>query len=144
MRARLFFASKWFLSERAIQFRFEILVSWCFFSTLQVSLAKVYYTFAQEPDKFFWARLKKKLLHLWESDWNTWRKERFCLFVVQGLWLMQPVRDIKLLGEWIRCLYSNVIDRLFVATSQSINDLRVQMLRRGTSQLALIRVPLVH
>ena len=50
----------------------------------------------------------------------------------------------EILREWIRCLYNNVIDRLCVATSQSINDRREQMLRLDTSQLALIRVPIVH
>ena len=50
----------------------------------------------------------------------------------------------KILRERISCLYNNVIDRLCVATSQSIIDRREQMMRRDTSQLALIRVPVVH
>ena len=50
----------------------------------------------------------------------------------------------KILREWIRCLYNNVIDRLCVATSQSIKDRREQMLRLDTSELALIRVLIVH
>ena len=43
------------------------------------------------------------------------------------------------LSEWIRFLYYNVIDHLVEVTSQSTNDLRVQMLRPDTNQLALIR-----
>ena len=50
----------------------------------------------------------------------------------------------KTLQEWIRCLYNNVTDRLFVATGQSINDRKEQMLRLDTSQLAPIAVPYVH
>ena len=50
----------------------------------------------------------------------------------------------EILREWIRCLYNNVIHRLFEATSQSINDPRVQTLRLDTKQLALIRDATVH
>ena len=50
----------------------------------------------------------------------------------------------KISKEWIRCFDKNVIDHLFVATSQPINDRREQMLRPDTSQLSLIRVPFVH
>ena len=53
-------------------------------------------------------------------------------------------RGYKILEESIQCLYNNVIDRLCVATSQSVNDRREQMLRLNTGQLALIRVPFVH
>ena len=44
----------------------------------------------------------------------------------------------------IHCLYNKVIDHVFVATSQPINDLREQMFRIDTSQLALIRVSIVQ
>ena len=50
----------------------------------------------------------------------------------------------KILREWIRCLYKIVIDRLFVATSQSTNDRRLETLRLDTNQLVLIRDPIVH
>ena len=59
-------------------------------------------------------------------------------------WTVSAGPGYKILREFIRCLYNNVIDRLFVAASQSINDCREQMLRLDTSQLALIRVPFVH
>ena len=61
------------------------------------------------------------------------------MFVVGNFSLFQPVRE-KNLKEWIQFSYNNVIDRLCVETSQSINDLGEQMLRLDTSQLALIRV----
>ena len=50
----------------------------------------------------------------------------------------------KVLRDSIRSLYNNVIDRLCVATSQSKNYRREQMLRLDSNQLALIRVPIVH
>ena len=42
---------------------------------------------------------RKRFLHLWENDWNTWRVERFCVFIVQNVWLFQPFRDIKFWGN---------------------------------------------
>ena len=53
------------------------------FYALQVFFAKIYDTFAEERDKPFWARLKEKILHLWENDGTTWRVERFFVFIVQ-------------------------------------------------------------
>ena len=50
----------------------------------------------------------------------------------------------KILREWIRCLYNNVMDHLFVETSQSTNDRRLQPLRLDTNQVALIRDPTMH
>ena len=50
----------------------------------------------------------------------------------------------KSLRERIQCLYNDVVDRLCVATSQSIIDRSDQMLRHDTIQLVLIRVPIVH
>ena len=50
----------------------------------------------------------------------------------------------KILREWNQCVFINVIDRLCMATCQSVNDRREQMLRPDTSQLALIRVPIVR
>ena len=44
----------------------------------------------------------------------------------------------KTLRGWIGCLYNNVVDRLFGATSQSTNNLRVQMMPHNTNQQSLI------
>ena len=49
--------------------------------------------------KSFGQDWRKRLLHLWENDWNTWRVERFCVLIVQTFWLFQPVRDIKFWGN---------------------------------------------
>ena len=46
---------------------------------------------------------------------------------------------IKILGKWIQCLYIKVIDRLFVATSQSLYDRRKELLRLDASHLPQIR-----
>ena len=86
---------------------------------------------------------RRRLLHLWENDWNTWRVESFCVFIVQIFWLFQSVRDKKILREWIRCLYNNVIDRLYVVTNQSTTDQREQTLHLDTSQLVLNQDPTV-
>ena len=90
-----------------------------------------------------WARLKDKtfafvgiiLEHLesWEVLCSSSRK--FDCFSRSG---------IKILRELIRCLYNNVIDRLFVATSQSTNDRRLQTLSPDINQKALIHDPTVH
>ena len=48
------------------------------------------------------------------------------------------------LKDWIRCLYNNVIDRLFDATSQLTNDPRIQTLRLDTKQLLLIGDQTLH
>ena len=49
----------------------------------------------------------------------------------------------KILTEWIWCLYDNVIDRLFVVTSQSTSERKVQTLRLDANQVALIRGPIL-
>ena len=49
----------------------------------------------------------------------------------------------KILRERIRCLYSNVINRVFVATNQSKSDQREQTLHLDTSQLVLKQDPTV-
>ena len=48
------------------------------------------------------------------------------------------VRGYEIMTKWIHYLYSNVVDRLFVATNQSMNDRREQTLRLDSSQLILI------
>ena len=44
-----------------------------------------------------------------------------------------------ILKEWIQCLCSNVVNHLFVATSQSTTDPMVQTWRFNTSDLTLIQ-----
>ena len=51
---------------------------------------------------------------------------------------VSAIPGYKILREWIRCLFKNVIDHLCVATSESVNGRREQVLRLDTSQLVLI------
>ena len=62
---------------------------------MQVPFEQVYYAFAEKPDKLFDQDWSIRLLHLGEYDWNNWRVERFCVFIVQRLYMFQSVRDIK-------------------------------------------------
>ena len=114
------------------------------FYALQVCFGQIYYAFAKKQDKLFWARLKektfaiagKRLEHLENREILCVHRPKFSTFSAGP--------GYSVLWEWIRCLYNNVIDRVCVATGQSINDRREQMLRPDTNQLALIRVPIVH
>ena len=42
---------------------------------------------------------RKRLLHLWEIDWNSWRVQKTCAFIVQKFRLFQSVRKKKLWGN---------------------------------------------
>ena len=114
------------------------------FYALQVSFEQIYYAFAEKPDKLFWARLRektfafagKRLKHL-----DT--KDILCVHRSKTL-NASTIRGYKTSRDWIQCLYNNLIDRLLVATSQTIKDSREQKLRLDTSQLALIRAPVTH
>ena len=139
----LFFASKWFLSEGACECYLKSCHVLSFFA-LQVCFEKIYYTFAKEPDKLLWARLREKaspIVGKWLEHLEN--REVFCVHRPNFLTVSDGL-GYKILREWIRCLYINVIDCLFVATSQHINDGKEQMLRLATNQLGLIRVPIVH
>ena len=111
--------------------------TWCFFMLCRFPLSRFIMHSQRNRINSFGQDWRKRLLHLWENDWNTWRVEKFFVFIVQKFWLFQPVRDKKNSREWIRCLYTNVIDRLCVATNQSTNDQRKQTLQLDTSQLVL-------
>ena len=77
-----------------------IMTAWYEDKTLFIE--KINYTFAEEPDMFFWARHKETIFETLESrkrDWNIWRKESFCLTIVQNLWKFQLVPHIKLWGN---------------------------------------------
>ena len=86
---------------------------------------------------------RKRLLHLWENDWNTCRVESFCVFIVQNFSTVSVGPGYKTLREWIPCLYNNEIDRMCVVTNQPTNDQREQMLHLDTSQLVLNQDPTV-
>ena len=114
------------------------------FYALRVSFEKIHKTFAKEPDKLFWTRLKekafafvgKRLEHLVSI-------ESFCVHRPKFL-TVSAAPGYKILRQWLRCLYNNVINRLCVATSQSTNDRREQMLCLYTNQVALIGDASMH
>ena len=113
------------------------------FHALQVSCEKIRYTFEQEHDKLFRATLKEK-------SFAFVGKRMDYLESIETLCVHRPIFFIvsagpvyKILRESIPCLYNNVIERLFVATSQRIDDRREQILRADTIKLDLIRVPIV-
>ena len=95
-------------------------------------------------DKLFWARLKEKTFAFVGKGLEHLEKREILCVHRRKFLTVSAGPGYKSLREWIRCLYNNVIDRLCVATSQSINDRGEQMLRLDTSQPNLIRVPIVH
>ena len=144
MPERLLFAQNcFFLEKEHSNFDLNLCHVMTFYA-LQVSYEKIYNTLAQELDEFFGQDWRKRHLRLWENDWNTWRVQKTCVFIVQKFLTVSAGPGCKILGEWIWCRYLNVINRLLVATSQSINNRREHMLRLDISQLALIRVLIVH
>ena len=99
------------------------------FYALQVSFAQIYYEFAKKPDKLFWARLKEKTFaFLGKCLEHLESREELCVHCPEVL-TVSAGPGYKVFREWIRCLYNNVTDCLCVATSQSINDRREQMVR---------------
>ena len=113
------------------------------FYALQVSFEQIYYAFAEKPDKLLWARLKEKTF-AFVGKWLEHLESREILGVRRPKVLtVSVVPEYKILRERIRCLYSNVIDRLCVATNQSTNDQREQTLHLDTSQLVLNQDPTV-
>ena len=85
-----------------------------------------------------WARLKEKIFAI-VQNWLEHLETRKVLCVHRPKFLtVSAGPGCENLGEWNRCLYKNVFDCLCVATCQSANDRREQMLRLDTSQLPLI------
>ena len=115
--------------------------TWCLFRLCRFCLSRFIMHSQRNRINPFGQDWRKSLLHLWENDWDTWRVEKFCVFIVQSFWLFQP--GYKIFREWIRCFYNNVIDRLCVVTNQSTNDQREQKLHLDTSQLVLSQDPTV-
>ena len=88
------------------------------FYALQASFEKIYYTFAEEPYKLYWAKLKEKIFPI-VGKWPEHVESREVLCVLPAKILIGSVGvGSKILGEWIRCFYNNAIDRLLVATSR--------------------------
>ena len=115
------------------------------FYALQVSSKKIYYIFAEEPDKLFWPRMQEKTF-AFVVKWLEQLENREILCVRRPKFLTVSVSPgCKTLKEWRRCLYNNdVISRPFVETNQSTDGRRVLPFRLDTNQLALIWVIVVH
>ena len=114
------------------------------FDALQVSFEQTYYAFAKKPDKLFWARLKEKTF-AFVGKWLEHLESREILCVNRPNFLTVSVGPgSKILSEWIRCLYNNVIDRVCVVTNQSTNHQRERTLHLDTSQLVLNQDPTVY
>ena len=102
------------------------------FYVLQDSFEKIYYTFAQEPDKRFWTRLKEKTFALVEKQLQQLESRDFlCVHCLNAL-TVSAGPGYETSREWFQCLYNNVIDRLFLATSHLSTDRRKQILRLDT------------
>ena len=115
-----------------------------FFYALQFCFEKSYLTFAQEPDKFFWARLKEKTF-AFVGKWLEHLGNRGTLCVHRPkIFIFSNGPGYETLMEWIPFLNAKLIDRLFLATSQSIKERRDQILRLDNSRLAVVRFPIVQ
>ena len=114
------------------------------FYALQVLFELIVYAIEKKPVKLFWTTLMemsfalvgKRLEHL-ESG------EILCLHRPK-ISFASSVHGKNFLKEWIQSLCSNVVDHLFVATSQSTNDRRSQTMNLKPNHLALSRDPSVH
>ena len=85
------------------------------FYALQVSFEQIHYAIAKKPDKLFWAGLKE-LIFAFVGKWleHLESREILCVHRLKIL-TVSAGPGYKILREWIRCLYNNVNDRLYVA-----------------------------
>ena len=116
--------------------------TWCLFMLCMFLLSRFIMLSQGNRINSFGQDWRKRLLHLWENHWNTWRVKRFCVFIVQKFWLFQSFREIKFWGNGSG-LFNNVINCLCVVTNQSKNDQREQTLHLDNSQLVLNQDPTV-
>ena len=72
--------------------------TWCLFMVCRFPLSRFIMHSQRNRINSFGQDWRKRPLHLWENDWNTWRVERFCVFIVQIFWLFQSFRAIKFWG----------------------------------------------
>ena len=111
------------------------------FNALQVSFEQIHYAFARKSEKLFWARLKEKIFaFVGKLLEHLETREILCVHCPKFL-TVSVGPGYKILREWIRCLYNNVIDRLCLAKTQSTNDQKKQTLQLNCSQLVLNKNP---
>ena len=81
----------------------------------------------------FW---RNCILHFGEKCWNAWRKDRFCVVIIQNSQTFQLFRYVEISRCFPRCLYSIVNDHPFGETSQLIKDQMVRKLHLYTNPQA--------
>ena len=75
------------------------LATWCLFMVCSFLLRRFIIHSQRNLINSFQRNWRKRLLLSWENDWNTWRVERFCVFIVQEVWLFQFSRVKTLWGN---------------------------------------------
>ena len=113
------------------------------FCALQVSFEKIFFSFAKKPDKLFWARLKEKTFEFVGKCLEDLKSRKILCVHRPKFLTVSAGQGYKILREWIRSLYNNVIDRLFVATNQSTKDQSDETLHLDSNQLVLNQDPTV-
>ena len=73
--------------------------TWCLFMLCRFRLTRFNMHSQRNRINSFGQDWRKRLLHLWENDWNIPGVEIFCVFIFQKFWLFQPVRNIKYWGN---------------------------------------------
>ena len=58
--------------------------TWCLFKLCRFRLSRFIMHSQRNRIKSFGQDWSKRLLPLWENDWNTWRVERFCVSLFKG------------------------------------------------------------
>ena len=105
---------------------------------------KIYKTFAKRPNKLFRTALKEMTFALvGKRSEHFESRENLAVHRPKTL-IASSVQRQKILNDWIYCLFSNVVDCLFVATSLSTIDNRVQALHLDTNLLVFNRDPFLH
>ena len=116
--------------------------TWCLFMLSRFPLSRFIMHSPRNRINSFGQDWRQRLLHWWASHWNTWRVKILCVYRPKFL-TVSAVQECKILREWVRCLYNNVIDRLCLATNQSTNDQREQKLHLDTKEIDLNQDPTV-
>ena len=117
--------------------------TWCLFMLRRFPLSSLLMHSQKNWLNFFGQVLKKKIF-AFVGKWleHLESREFLCVHRPKILTVSAGPR-YKILREWIRCVYNNVIDPLCLATNQSTSDQKEQTLHLDTSQLVLNQDPTV-
>ena len=90
-----------------------------------------------------WTRLEEITIYMRENEWITWRVDAFfCIQFPRSL-NSSIARVNNIFNAWIHCLYSNVVDCLFVIITQSYKSRKERVLLLNSLQKTLIWVLVV-